>query len=145
MSLFFEMDAACTDELSGPEQDSLDPTVYVHLLEICARVAATPHSDDEYRDRPLPRPPATQYIRADLVIPDDFVWRTDLSFEQVDYVCKESTETVICYRGGRTTMHTPGEHLRVAVAPDKALAWNKERVLMGDSTLRSVAEAYGVY
>lgn len=145
MSLFLEFDAACMDELTGPERESLEPTVYVHLLEICARVAAstTPVSDDEYRDPP--RPPATQYIRVDLVIPDDFVWRTDLSFDRVDTIVNEGDELVICYAGGRTTIHGPNEHLRVAVAPTKAVAWNEERVFMDESTLRSLAEAYGVF
>jgi hypothetical protein len=145
MSLFLEMDAACADELTDLERCSLEPSVYVHLLEICARVAATttPVSDDEYRD--LPRPPATQYIRVDLVIPDDFVWRTDLSFDRVDAVTRDGDELVICYSGGRTTVHDSTEHLRVAVAPTKAVGWNQERVFMSESTLRSLAEAYGVF
>lgn len=144
MSLFLTMDTACMAELSPTELATLHPVVYAHLLEICSRVAeeGPPHVE---LDNPLPRPPATQYIRADLIIPDDFVWRTDLSFDQVDATTDEAGEVVIVYRGGRTTIHEPTDHVRVAVSPIKAQRWNEERVFMGEETLRSVAEAYGVF
>lgn len=144
MSVFLRMDAACLAELSYAELQMIDPVIYAHIIEICARVAEEAPRTVE-ADDPIPRPPATQYIRVDLVIPDDFVWRTDLSFDQVEAVTEETGEVVIAYRGGRTTTHVPADHLRVAVNPDKALRWNTERVFMGEQTLRSVAEAYGVF
>jgi hypothetical protein len=144
MSLFLRMDAACLAELSHAELQAVDPLIYAHIVEVCARVAEDAPATVEIAE-PIPRPPATQHIRVDLVIPDDFVWRTDLSFDQVEAVTEEQGEVVIVYRGGRTTTHEPADHLRVAVNPDKALRWNTERVYMGEQTLRSVAEAYGVF
>lgn len=144
MSLFLKMDAACLSALSAVELQKLDPVVYLHVLQVCADVAAGWHPRVESTD-PVPRPPATQHLRADLVIADDFVWRTDLSFDQVESVVKETDEVVIVYRGGRTTVHEPRGHVRVAVNPDKAIRWNTERVFMGEMTLRSVAEAYGAF
>ncbi len=143
MSFFVEMDLACTSELTAAERAMIDPVVYVHLLEICSRVAThcRSHPDPGH----TPYPPATQYIRADLALPDDCVWRPDLSFDLVEAVHVEAGEVVVVYRGGRSTVHAPGEHLRVAVAPHKAMTWNEERVFMDESTLRSVAETYGVY
>lgn len=142
MSLFLRMDTACARGLSQDERDSLDPIVYCHILEICAEVA---RSDEPVVTETIPRPPATQHIRVSLVIPGDFVWRSDLSFDVVDNTTIEDGEVVLLYVGGRTTIHDPAEHLRVAVSPDRAMSWNEERCCMGETTLRSVAEAYGVF
>jgi hypothetical protein len=144
MSLFLRMDAACIEALTEAERGTIDPITYTAILEACARVA------QEYRpaaeiEAPIPQPPATQWIRAELVIPDDFVWRTDLSFDQVEAKNTEAGEVVIVYRGGRTTIHEPGDHVRVAVNPNLAIRWNADRLFMGETTLRSVAEAYGVF
>lgn len=144
MSMLLRMDAACVEALSPAERNAIDSVVYVAILEACARVAQEerPVADIE---APIPRPPATQWIRAELVIPDDFAWRTDLSFDIVEAVTKEAGEVVIVYRGGRTTIHEPGEHLRVAVNPNAAIRWNADRLFMAETTLRSVAEAYGAF
>jgi hypothetical protein len=144
MSLFLRMDAAVLEELDPVERQNIDPILYMRIIEICARVGGSWQPTVELED-PVPRPPATQHIRVDLVIPDDFVWRTDLSFDQVESVLKETGEVVIVYAGGRTTTHDPREHLRVAVSPDKAIRWNSDRLFMGETTLQSVAEAYGVF
>lgn len=142
MSLFLRMDAACAERLAQDERDSIDPIVYCHILEVCAAVA---QCYEPVVAEPIPRPPATQYIKVNLVIPDDFVWRADLSFARVELVNNEGDELIVAYAGGRITTHDPSEHLRVAVSPYKAMAWNEERCCMGESTLRQVAEAYGVF
>jgi hypothetical protein len=144
MSLFLRMDAACLEALTEAERNDVDPITYTAILEACAEVAQQWRPLAEL-EAPIPRPPATQWIRADLVIPDDFAWRTDLSFDQVEAKNTESGEVVIVYRGGRTTIHEPGDHLRVAVNPTLAIRWNADRMFMGEATLRSVAEAYGVF
>lgn len=144
MSLFLRMDAACIEALSEAERVAVEPMTYAAILEACANVAQQWRPAAEL-EAPIPRPPATQWIRAELVIPDDFAWRTDLSFDQVEARNLEVGEVVIVYRGGRTTIHEPGDHLRVAVSPDAAIRWNADRMFMGEETLRSVAEAYGVF
>jgi hypothetical protein len=144
MSLFLRMDAACIVALTEAEFAAVDPMVYTAILEACAVVAQEWRPIAEV-EASIPRPPATQWIRAELVIPDDFAWRTDLSFDQVEARNLEVGEVVIVYRGGRTTIHEPGDHLRVAVSPDAAIRWNADRLFMGEATLRSVAEAYGVF
>lgn len=144
MSLFLRMDAACVEALTESERNAVDPITYVAILECCAEVARTYDSGVDL-ESPVPRPPATQWIRVELVIPDDFAWRDDLSFDQVEAVDKEAGEIVIVYRGGRTTIHDPAEHLRVAVNPNAAIRWNADRLFMGETTLQSVAEAYGVF
>jgi len=144
MSLFLRMDAACIEALTENERNAIDPISYVAILEACAAVAQEWRPVAEL-EAPIPRPPATQWIRVDLIIPDDFAWRHDLSFDQVESVSKEAGEVVVVYRGSRTTIHDPGEHLRVAVSPDAAIRWNADRLFMGVETLRSVAEAYGVF
>lgn len=144
MSLFLRMDAACVVALTEAERGAVDPITYTAILEACAGVAQEWRPVAEL-EAPIPRPPATQWIRVELVIPDDFAWRTDLSFDQVAAKNTEAGEVVIVYRGGRTTIHEPGEHLRVAVNPNAAIRWNAERLFMGEETLRSVAEAYGVF
>lgn len=138
-SLFLEMDAAVTRELTADELGLLEPLTLLHVIEICARIAGD--ITDEFN---APRPPATQWIRLDLVIPGDFCWRTDMSFDRVDSISMEEEEMVIVYSGGRTVVHDPKEHLRVAVSPDRAIAWNEQRVSMDEQTLRFIAEAYGV-
>lgn len=144
MGLLYEMDLACTDELTHHERTAIEPALYAKILEICARVAhtCTPLGETSATG---PRPPATQHIRAELLIPDDLVWRTDLSFDEVESVTNEIGEVVVVYRGGRTTIHDPADPVRVAVNPHKAKHWNSERVFMDETTLRSVAEAYGVF
>jgi hypothetical protein len=138
VGLFLDMDAAVTRELDRDELGNIDGLTLLRIIEICARVAG-----DFAEPGITPRPPASQHIRVELIIPDDFVWRSDLSFDQVEAVTRGPDEYVIVYRGGRTTIHTPGEHLRVAVSPSKAQRWNEERVFMGEDTLRNVAENYG--
>jgi hypothetical protein len=144
MSLFLRMDAACLEALTEAERDAVDPITYTAILEACADVASQWRPIAEL-EAPIPRPPATQWIRADLVTTDDFVWRTDLSFDQVEAKNTEAGEIVIVYRGGRTTIHESGDHVRVAVNPNLAIRWNADRLFMGETTLRSVAEAYGVF
>jgi hypothetical protein len=144
MSLFLRMDAACIEALTEGERAIVDPITYTAILEACATVAQEWRPAAEL-ETPVPRPPATQWIRANLVIPDDFAWRSDLSFDQVEATNTEAGEVVIVYRGGRTTIHEPGDHLRVAVNPNLAIRWNADRMFMGESTLRLVAEAYGVF
>lgn len=145
MSLFLRMDAACMEVLTEAERAAVDPITYTAILEACAEVAQQRWPPTIELETPIPRPPATQWIRVELVIPGDFAWRTDLSFDQVEARNLESGEVVIVYRGGRTTVHEPGEHLRVAVNPNLAIRWNADRMFMADETLRSVAEAYGVF
>jgi hypothetical protein len=144
VSLFLRMDSACVAALTEAERGAIDPITYTAILEACAAIAQEWRPAAEL-ETPIPRPPATQWIRAELVITNDFAWRTDLSFDQVEAKHTEVGEVVIVYRGGRTTIHEPGDHLRVAVSPDAAIRWNADRMFMGESTLRSVAEAYGVF
>lgn len=144
MSLYLRMDAACLAALTEAERGAVDPITYTAILEACADVASQWRPVAEL-ETPIPRPPATQWIRAELIVPDDFAWRYDLSFDQVEAKNTEAGEVVIVYRGGRTTIHEPGDHLRVAVNPEAAIRWNGDRLFMGEETLRSVAEAYGVF
>lgn len=144
MSLFLRMDGACVAALTDAERRAVDPITYTAILEACADVASQWRPLAEL-EAPIPRPPATQWIRAELIVPDDFTWRTNLSFDQVEAKNTETGEVVIVYRGGRTTIHEPSDHLRVAVNPEAAIRWNADRLFMGEETLRSVAEAYGVF
>jgi hypothetical protein len=143
MSLFLEMDLACIQRLSVTERLLLNPKVYVRILRICADVAENCGKGEP--DEIPPRPPSMQQIRADLVMPGDYAWRDDLSFDPVASVTTEEDEVVITYRSGRTTVHGRAEHLRVAVAPHKAALWNEGRAVMDDATLRAVAMDYGLF
>jgi hypothetical protein len=144
MSLFLDMDAACHYDLSPDQIASIEPALYVRILTLCAKVAESTHWVAHAEER-VPMPPATQHIRADFVLPDDYTWRTDLSFDQVETADLNRDEVVLVYHGGRTVVLAPTDQVRVAVSPEQAQKWNRQRVSMGESTLRSVAEAYGVY
>jgi hypothetical protein len=139
-ALLHEMDLACLDALDPRDWDGMAPDVYAKILEVCVDVAERSSSLGL-----VPHPPGMQFIRVALLIPNDYVWRPDLSFDRVESVVRETDGYVVSYYGGRTTVHALHEHLRVAVSPLYAARWNESRAAMSDDTLHDVAEQFGVF
>lgn len=141
--IFNEMAGAVIDELEPDERSLLDTLVFTRIVAICAAVA-----ERKILPPGAPRdlqPPPMHYIRAGLLIPGDYVWVPELTFEIIDSVTREYGDMVIVYGGGRTALHGPNDPIRVAVSSAQAAIWNQERSLMDDETVRSLHAAFGSF
>lgn len=145
-TLFTRMATAAIDELEPQERTKVDPKVFTRILSICAAVAESEleSTNPTVPIDPSPKPPATQFITACLLVPGDFVWNPrDLVYSQIDVVKLHDGKITAVYGDATTETFAPDGPVQVAVSNRKADKWNEDRLFMDQATLRSLHATYG--
>lgn len=144
-SVFADMATECIDGLDADERLSVPPRVFTKIVRICSEFAEANLCQRILTVDGLPRPPATQLIRAHLLGEGDFVWRETFSFDVIESVTVTDIGVVICLTDGTETLLAKEQLKRVAMCRAQADEWNLNRVLFTDETIEMLALAYGTY